>query len=336
MILETAHAPLLARNTFGIDVNARMLVEYSSVADLKSIAPVAEPFIHLGGGSNLLFLGDCSTLLLHSLISGISIVEETVDEVTVRVGSGVVWDDFVAWAVASGLSGVENLSIIPGEVGAAAVQNIGAYGAEIKDVVESVDTIDMSTGSERRFSAKQCEYGYRSSVFKRPDMKHYVVTYVTMSLRRRFTPDMSYHGLFDFFERSGLQPTPATMRRAVITLRHSKLPDPTRLGNAGSFFTNPVVDAELARSLSERYPGMPQYPATVPGKVKLSGGWLIEKAGWKGRRIGPAGVDERQALVIVNHGGATGADIVRVMESVIEDVKERFGVTLVPEVNIIG
>lgn len=334
MILETLHAPLRGRNTFGIDATARLIKEYTTVDDLRSLAPVGEPFLHIGGGSNLLFAGDCPTLLLHSLISGIEILSDSADAVLVRVGAGVVWDDFVAWAVASGLSGVENLSIIPGETGAAAVQNIGAYGTEVKDVVEAVDTVDMASGAIRSFSREECRYAYRHSVFKLKEMKRHVVTHVTFRLSHTFVPNLSYSGLAEYFTRTGLQPTLSAVRRAVIALRHSKLPDPTRLGNAGSFFTNPVVSEAEADALSALHPAMPRF-AAPGGRVKLSAGWMIEKAGWKGRSIGPAGVYDRQALVIVNHGGASGAQIMEVAQAVVRDVKEMFGVTLTPEVNLI-
>lgn len=335
MIANTLHAPLLSRNTFGIEATARELIEYDSVADLQSLAPLESQFIHIGSGSNLLFAGDCDTTLLHSRIHGIEVTGETADSVSVRVGAAVVWDDFVAWAVASRLAGVENLSLIPGETGSAAVQNIGAYGAEAKDVIESVETVDMHSGEIRHFSNTECGYGYRRSVFKRPDMKHYVITHVNMSLSRSFKPQLNYGGLREAIALLTTSPSLSDMRHAVISLRQSKLPEPAKLGNAGSFFTNPVVDADTAARLTGLYPDMPHYPAG-DNLVKLSAGWLIEHAGWKGRAIGRAGVYERQALVLVNLGGATGADVIAVARAVIAAVSEKFGVTLVPEVNIIG
>lgn len=334
MTAAIPHAPLQARNTFGIEATARELIEYDSVDSLRTLAPLDTPFFHIGGGSNLLFTGDCDITLLHSRIHGITVTADEGDDVTVSVGAAVVWDDFVAWAVASDLSGVENLSLIPGETGSAAVQNIGAYGAEAKDVIVSVDTVDMLTGDTRRFSRDECGYGYRLSVFKRPDMKRFVITHVNMRLSRRFTPDLSYGGLRDTVNALTTSPSLCDVRRAVIRLRQSKLPDPARLGNAGSFFTNPVVDVATAATLKSLHPSMPQYPA-ADGNVKLSAGWLIERAGWKGRSLGRAGVYDRQALVIVNLGGATGAEVLAVARAVIADVSAMFGVSLVPEVNII-
>lgn len=334
MIANIPHAPLLGRNTFGIDATARELIEYDSVDDLRSLAPMREPFIHIGGGSNLLFAGDCDTTLLHSRIFGVDVIDHRGDYVTVRAGAAVVWDDFVGWAVASRLAGVENLSLIPGETGSAAVQNIGAYGSEVKDVIDSVDTVDMLTGETRRFTKEECGYGYRRSVFKRSDMKRYVITHVTMRLSRRFTPNLSYGALRELTESMTMSPSLSDMRHIVIRMRRSKLPDPATLGNAGSFFTNPIVDRDTAARLKAEYPSMPQYAAD-DGGVKLSAGWMIERAGWKGRTVGHAGVYDRQALVIVNHGGATGDEVIAVARAVISDVEKMFGVTLTPEVNII-
>lgn len=333
MIRIVDHASLLPYNTFGIDATACRLVEYSTVSDLRSICPVKGDFLNVGVGSNLLFTGPYQGTVLHSLICHCDIIDRTPESVIVNVGAGVVWDDFVAWAVVSGFGGVENLSLIPGETGSAAVQNIGAYGVEAKDVIRAVNTIDLLTGRERRFPAAECDYGYRQSVFKRPEMKRYTVTSVEFELSACPSPNLSYKALRDRVEEWGIEPTPAAIRRAVISLRQGKLPEPAKYGNAGSFFTNPVVSARQAADLLGRWPDMPHYPA--PDGVKLSAGWLIDRAGWKGKALGRAGVYSRQALVLVNLGGATGREIVDLANAVISSVKEIYGVTLTPEVNII-
>lgn len=332
MILRRENASLLPFNTFGIDVTARELIEYDSEQALRQLAPL-ESFLHVGEGSNLLFTRPYDGTVLHSRICFTEVLGESADgSVAVRVGAGVMWDDLVAWAVVSGLSGIENLSLIPGEVGAAAVQNIGAYGVELKDVVTAVNTVDMHTGLPRRFTREECGYGYRDSVFKRTGMKRYAVTFVELELSRAYRPVTAYRALTDYMEQTGLEPSPEAVRRAVIHLRRGKLPEPAKLGNAGSFFTNPVVSVDKARELASQWPGMPEYPAD--GGVKLSAGWLIDRAGWKGRSMGRAGVYERQALVLVNLGGASGSEIVRLANAVVASVREQFGVTLTPEVNI--
>lgn len=332
MILRRENASLLPFNTFGIDVTARELIEYDSEQALRQLAPL-ESFLHVGEGSNLLFTRPYDGTVLHSRICFTEVLGESADgSVAVRVGAGVMWDDLVAWAVVSGLSGIENLSLIPGEVGAAAVQNIGAYGVELKDVVTAVNTVDMHTGLPRRFTREECDYGYRDSVFKRTGMKRYAVTSVELELSRTYRPVTAYRALTDYMEQTGLEPSPEAVRRAVIHLRRGKLPEPAKLGNAGSFFTNPVVSVDKARELASQWPGMPEYPAD--GGVKLSAGWLIDRAGWKGRSMGRAGVYERQALVLVNLGGASGSEIVRLANAVVASVREQFGVTLTPEVNI--
>lgn len=332
MIHIVDNASLLPFNTFGIDVSCRRLVEYDSVESLRSILPLEGPVLNVGVGSNLLFTADYCGTVLHSRIADLSVSEPDAEgNVTVVAGAGILWDDLVAWSVLRGLSGLENMSLIPGETGSAAVQNIGAYGAEIKDVVLWVDTIDLATGGQRRFDAGECRYAYRDSVFKRPDMKRYVITHVAMRLATVFEPNLSYRALA---ERLGGKPlSPMTVRREVMRLRQGKLPEPSMLGNAGSFFKNPVVTPEAARALREAYPGMPEYP--VADGVKLSAGWLIDRAGWKGRALGRAGVYAKQALVLVNLGGASGADIVTLANAVTADVEARFGVTLSPEVNIL-
>ena len=321
---------LLPFNTFGIDVRAAAFVEYESVDELQTLLPLAGDHLHIGRGSNLLFTGDYAGRVLHSAILGTEIVAEEGTDVLVRVGGGVLWDDFVQWALSRGLSGVENLSLIPGEVGAAAVQNIGAYGAEVADVVERVEAVELSTGKLRSFAREDCGYAYRHSIFKGALRGTLAITHVSFRLSRVFVPRLGYGALA---QAVGPAPTAAEVRDAVVRIRRAKLPDPAVQGNAGSFFMNPVVSETAFARLQARWPGVPHYRGE--GGVKVPAGWLIEQCGWKGRALGRAGVSERQALVLVNLGGATGRDIVRLAEAVIADVRDMFGITLQPEVNIV-
>ena len=325
---------LAQRNTFGLDVRADHLVEWSTPEELKSLLPdIERPILMIGGGSNLLFMGDFNGTVIHSTISTIEVLGSTGDNVHVKVGSGVVWDDFVAWCTVNGLWGVENLSAIPGEVGASAVQNIGAYGVEAKDVIDTVQTICLEDGSERDFSNAECKYAYRQSIFKNELKGQYAVAYVIFNLSRKQLPRLGYGALEQEVERLG-EPTLNNIRQAVISIRDSKLPDPKLLGNAGSFFMNPVIPTERFDALKAQWPDIPSYPASA-GMIKVPAGWLIEKTGWKGRSLGPAAVYDKQALVLVNKGGATGADIKRLADTIIADVKQKFGITLSTEVNYI-
>ena len=327
---------LLAHNTFGIDVRADRFVEYHSEAELTEALQMlrGERLLNIGGGSNLLFCGDFHGAVLRSGIKSVELLPSSgAGEALVRVGSGHCWDAFVALAVERGWYGAENLSGIPGDVGASAVQNIGAYGAEIKELVVRVEAIDAETCEKRVFAAAECGYAYRDSIFKRPENKKYIITYVTYRLRTTFVPNLSYKGLADRFagqEASGI--SAAGIRREVVALRGEKLPNPALLGNAGSFFMNPVVPEAVYAGLAARYPGMPHF-AAGDGLVKLSAAWLIDQSGWKGRSLGPAGVYEKQPLVLVNRGGATGEDILALASAVIASVSARFGVTLSMEVN---
>ena len=325
---------LAARNTFGMDVREDHMLEWSTPDELKSqLADIEKPVLMIGSGSNLLFMGDFCGTVIHSTVSSIEILGSTDDHVHVRVGSGVIWDDFVAWCIINGLWGVENLSAIPGEVGASAVQNIGAYGVEAKDVIDTVQTVCLADGSERDFSNAECRYSYRQSVFKNELKGQYAVSYVIFTLSRIPQPKLGYGSIAQEVEALG-GPTLENIRKAVIKARESKLPDPKVMGNAGSFFMNPVIPASRFEALKAEWPEIPSYPAQE-GMIKVPAGWLIEKAGWKGRSLGPAEVYEKQALVLVNKGGATGADIKRLADSIIEDVKKKFGIILQTEVNYI-
>jgi len=321
-------------NTFGMDVKADRMVDWSTPDELKGIlADLERPVLMMGGGSNLLFMSDFKGTVLHSSVTTIDILGITNDHVHVRVGSGVVWDDFVAWCAVNGYWGVENLSAIPGEVGASAVQNIGAYGVEAKDVIDTVQTICLADGSERDFINAECRYGYRQSIFKNELKGQYAVAYVIFTLSRKPEPRLGYGALEQEVERLG-GPSLENIRQAVISIRGSKLPDPNVLGNAGSFFMNPVISEQDFNIIRSKYPDVPSYPA-ADGMIKVPAGWLIEKSGWKGRSLGPAAVYEKQALVLVNKGGATGADIKRLADTIIEDVRQKFGITLSTEVNYI-
>lgn len=324
---------LLEHNTFGIDVKADNFIEYDNVEELRQLIPqLTAPYIHIGGGSNLLFTGDYHGTVLHSIIKGIELVDEADEAVYVRVGAGVVWDDFVQWAVDHQYGGVENLSLIPGEAGASAVQNIGAYGVEAKDVIVEVEAVDLRDGAKHVFSNADCRYGYRQSRFKGEWKGLYAVTHVTYSLSKHPVLKLDYGNI-----RSVLADTNnvsiADVRRAIIDIRNAKLPDPKVAGNAGSFFMNPVVSIAKYEEIKMMYPDVPHYE--VDGGVKIPAGWMIEQCGWKGKTLGKAGVHDKQALVLVNRGKATGDDVLRLCESICKDVKDRFGVAIYPEVNVI-
>ena len=337
---------LLGHNTFGIEARTAAFVEYSSEAELLEAArmlnegALPSPWLHIGGGSNLLLTRDWPGTVLHSRITTCETVSENEDAVEVRVGSGVVWDEFVEMCVGHGWYGAENLSAIPGETGAAAVQNIGAYGVEVKDLILEVETLDMVSGQKKVFRVADCGYGYRRSIFKQQDNKRYVVLSVLFRLGLRPNLNLGYKALSEALSgRDNI--TLGDVREAVRAVRSSKLPDPSEVGSAGSFFTNPVVPRSKLEELQKQWPAIPFYEvrgtsgAVVPDSVKLSAGWLIEQCGWKGRSLGRAGVYPRQALVLVNLGGATGSEVAALASAVRASVRERFGVELHPEVNIL-
>lgn len=342
MTLQT-DASLLTRNTFGIDVKAAEIVDYNTVEELQQYLALRRkqgtksPMFHIGGGSNLLFLGDYTGTILHSCIRGIDVTSEEGNSVYVRVGAGITWDDFVAYAIDSRWYGLENLSLIPGEVGAAAVQNIGAYGAEAKDYIIYVDTVDLQTGEIRHFAADELAYGYRTSRFKTDLHGRYAVTHVHFRLSHTFSPLLEYGGLRKAVEQKGIAEVDVTaseLRQIIIETRRAKLPDPAELGNGGSFFMNPVVERNVYERIVADYPNMPHYDIDAD-RVKIPAGWLIEQCGWKGRSLGPAAVYDKQALVLVNSGGATGQDILHLCQTIQADVQSRFGIAISPEVNMI-
>ena len=328
---------LAEHNTFHLPVKTRWFMEYASEEELGRILRdeyFQECFsMHIGRGSNLLFINDFNGIILHSCIKGFELLEETDTSVSLRIGAGEKWDDVVAYAVERGWGGIENLSLIPGEMGAAAVQNIGAYGMEIKDVIERVEAYNQLSFEKRVFSREECTYGYRDSYFKDEQHDPYIITYVTIRLAKQPAYVLDYGNL-----RAHLADQPISLRsirEAVIAIRKEKLPDPDQLGNAGSFFKNPLISLKQFEELKQRYPNMPSYPASEQ-QVKVPAGWLIEACGFKGKQHGPVGVYEKQALVLVNLGEATGHGIALVAESIRAAVNDRFGIDLMPEVKYVS
>lgn len=325
-------------NTFGLDVLTRYFYEFDSEEDLKQILKEdtirTNKLLVVGQGSNLLFLDDFDGVVLHSAMRDICVLEINEEEVLVEAGAGVIWDDLVDFCVQNNCWGVENLSLIPGETGAAAIQNIGAYGAEIKDVVQKVKTVEIESSTERVFDVSECGYGYRQSVFKNDLKGRFIVTSVVIKLFKKPLLNLSYQHLEQEVLKKGVLNL-QNIRNTIIEIRESKLPDPKVLGNAGSFFMNPVVTRDKYESLEREYPQMPHYKVS-PNEEKIPAGWLIEQCGWKGKSIGNVGVHEKQALVLVNLGDAKGNEIQKLAETIQKSVAQRFGITLIPEVNYIS
>ena len=327
--------PLLSLNTFGVNQTAGKLAIITAVSDLSEMEGVdSTPFI-LGGGSNILLTKDIDRLVLKNELKGKSILSEDEEKIILRLMSGENWHECVRWAVAQGWGGIENLSLIPGTVGAAPIQNIGAYGAEIKDVLIELTAFDFIEGREIIFSNRDCRFGYRDSIFKRQENKgRYFITSIVIELSRHPIANAKYADIEKkLTEKNINQPTIHDIHQAVIEVRQYKLPDPHVLGNAGSFFKNPILTVEQYLQLKSINPDVPHYPSDAH-HVKVPAGWLIDKAGWKGKSIGRAGCYERQALVIVNKGGASGAEIWDFARLVKQDVKEKFAVDIEPEINI--
>lgn len=341
---------LLAHNTFGIDAKCKRFLEYSSVEEAQQIVAgltvADQPLLILGGGSNLLLTGDYEGTVIHSAIKGIEVLDnETLaaaeggnlknpDFVFLNCGSGEVFDDVVAYAVEHGYHGAENLSIIPGEVGASAVQNIGAYGVEAKDIIYKVEAVEIATGKLVVFDNQDCQYSYRQSRFKHEWKDKYLVTHVIYRLSKHFVPDLDYGNIRTSLTAKGIEnPTAQQLRDVIIEIRNAKLPDPKVQGNAGSFFMNPIVEKAKYEELAAQYSGMPHYTIDA-GHEKIPAGWMIDQCGWKGKSLGRAGVHDKQALVLVNRGGATGQEIVNLCETIRKDVKLKFGIDIHPEVNV--
>lgn len=331
---------LSSYNTLGVSAMASTFIDITSPDQLKDLNREGffedhSPFV-LGGGSNILFLDDPSQPVLKISIIGIKQVGEGDDSVKVEVGAGENWHEFVTWAVENNFGGIENLALIPGTVGAAPIQNIGAYGVELEEVFDSIELFDMRDGTFKRFKREECRFGYRDSIFKNELSGKIIVTSVVLRLSRyNHTIHDSYSSLQSYLDEKGVEnPTIRDIYEAVIHIRTSKLPDPKSIGNAGSFFKNPVISNEQFEELHTRFSDMPFYKLNEK-EVKIPAAWLIEKTGWKGKRIGDVGTYQNQALVIVNHGNASGSEILSFSKRVQKSVKEKFGIELVPEVNIV-
>ena len=329
---------LKAYNTFGIDVAAEHLVSIESTSELvKTLAEINQKeLLILGGGSNVLFMNDFKGTVLLNKLEGISVVDENEGHVWVKAGGGVNWHEFVLHCIHQNWAGIENLSLIPGSVGAAPMQNIGAYGVETKDVFHELEAIEISTGKIITFSNSDCQFGYRESVFKRALKGQYLISSVIFKLDKKPTFKTSYGAITN--ELENMKVTELSIQAisdAVINIRQSKLPDPKVTGNAGSFFKNPVVPISLAENIKKEYPEAAAYPVDN-NSMKLAAGWLIDKAGWKGKTYGNYGVHPKQALVLVNYGGATGQNIYDLSTEILADIKSKFGVELEREVNIVS
>jgi len=335
MINIQKEVSLSSRNTFGIPATASVFFETDNDTELVDvIRSLPDPFTAyvLGGGSNILLVSDRLDVVIHPVMKGIELINETDDHVIVRVGAGEIWDDFVKWSVEHDFAGVEKLSYIPGTVGACPIQNIGAYGCEAKETIESVEAIEKKTGCAVSFSNQQCQFDYRDSFFKKKKGK-YVITAVRFRLSKHFEPNINYSDLQTELSQA-TSVTLKNVRQAVINIRRLKLPDPSELGNAGSFFKNPTIQIEKSNEMMKLYPKAPLYPVSQ-GYCKISAAWLIQQCGWKGIREGNVGTYERQPLVIVNYGGANGAEILNFAQKIIETVYLKFDIRLETEVNIV-
>lgn len=293
------------------------------------------PFLILGGGSNVLFTKDYEGIVLKNNLKGIDILNENQESVWIKAGGGELWHNLVMFCVENNWGGVENLSLIPGTVGAAPMQNIGAYGSEIKETFESLEAVNMQTGKLETFNKEECRFGYRESVFKNEFKGLYFISSVNLKLNKNPVVNTDYGDIKAVLNEWGITlPTLQEVSKAIISIRQSKLPDPAILGNAGSFFKNPVISSAHFEALKQKFPDIKSFPAPN-GTIKVPGGWLIEQAGWKGKRIGNIGVHDKQALVLINYGGGTGKDLIQLAHDIIDSVKEKFDITLSPEVNII-
>lgn len=321
-------------NTFGIEAHCQNLIEIKSIAQLKEIVPTLKktPLV-LGGGSNILFTQDVEQDILYNTLKGIQLLEEKDESVFIKVFSGENWHQFVEWSLSKGFYGIENLSLIPGSCGAAPIQNIGAYGVELKDVIDSVEVVDFEEGKTQTFTKTECKFGYRDSIFKNELKSKVFITSINLKLSKNPTLIRSEYGSIkeELLKQGITNPTPIDISKTVIKIRQSKLPDPKNLGNAGSFFKNPVLSLDEFNLI--RHHDMPYYPQ-ADGNVKVPAAWLIEKSGWKGYRRGDAGCHFNQALVLVNYGKASGSDILNLARDIQTDIMEKYGITLQPEVNI--
>ena len=342
MVRISENINLADYTSFGAHATATRIVEWSTTEELLSYlaseegkSHIADRWTILGEGCNTLFTKDFHGTIIRSIAKGITITEEDSEHTTIRAAAGEVWDDVVAWSTERGLWGMENLSAIPSSVGASAVQNIGAYGTEAKDIIESVEVIALDTLLTESIPAANCKFGYRESIFKEELAGKVIITAVTYRLAKSATPRLDYGTLRPEVERTG-DYTPQGIRNAVKAIRDSKLPDPKKIGNAGSFFKNPILPREQVERLKEQYPTMPVYDvAGESDKLKIATGWMIDSLGWKGKALGRAGVHTNQALVLVNLGGATGEEVMTLANRICGEVKEKFGVDISPEVNVL-
>ena len=337
---DLKHYSLLPHNTFGIQADCDRFIDMETEDDVMKLKDMLDdkdmPLLIIGRGSNLLLTDDYHATVLHCSIKGKTIVKEDGNSVLLRCGAGEEWDSIVDYCVAHDWQGIENLSLIPGEVGASAVQNIGAYGTEVKEIIHSVEAVEISTGKKHTFSNEQCEYSYRQSKFKNEWKDRFIITHVTYRLEKStdYIPKVDYGNIKSELERKGISlPTMKDIRDVVISIRKDKLPDPEVEGNAGSFFMNPIVEKATFMNLLEQYPDMPHYNVDSE-REKIPAGWMIDQCGWKGKTLGKAGVHDRQALVLVNRGGATGKDILLLCNTIRNDVRQKFGIDIHPEVNI--
>lgn len=334
MIQPTENHSLKSYNTFGLESRASFLAEIKSEEELISLIEwngIRQlPVLILGGGSNILFTKNFEGLVIKNAIKGKVILNTEI----IKAASGEIWHELVLFSLDNDLGGIENLSLIPGLVGAAPIQNIGAYGVELKDVFVELEAIHLTTGEKKIFTKEMCAFGYRDSVFKREEKGQYFILSVTLKLNRNPEVNTSYGAINKELEKLGISnPTIKDVSHAVITIRQSKLPDPREIGNAGSFFKNPEIDLNLFESLQNKYPDIPSYP-TKQNMKKLAAGWLIEQCGWKGKKVGNTGCHKDQALVLVNYGNAKGTEIKNLASEIIESVYTKFGVSLEAEVNI--
>jgi len=343
MLSIQSNVSLKRYNTFGIDVKARYWVDIQHEDDLQTLFQITEyvdtPKLILGGGSNVLLCQDFDGMVVHVGIQGIDVVREDEQNVYLRAGGGVNWQELVLYCVDHDYAGMENLSLIPGTVGAAPMQNIGAYGVEVEQVFDSLRAIDRQTGELRQFAHADCAFGYRESVFKRELKGQYIITSVTFRLDKQPTFHIRYGAIQETLNAMGISDENLSIRaisNAVIRIRRSKLPNPAEIGNAGSFFKNPEIPQTQFDALKAQYPDLPGYPLADTGRVKVPAGWLIEQAGWKGHRAGDAGVHAKQALVLVNYGNATGHEIMALAQQVQQSVREKYGIEISPEVNVVG
>ena len=326
-------------NTFGVGATARFFSEINSLDTLKEIIKKNQvdgnEFLTLGGGSNVLFTKNTDAWVLKNELKGVRKIKEDSENVWIEAFGGEDWHSFVLYTLENGYYGLENLSLIPGSVGACPIQNIGAYGVEVKDFISDVYTIDLSNSEEEVFTNSQCDFGYRNSIFKN-ELKGKVFIYkVVFKLNKSPNLNVAYRALNEELEKQGINnPEPIDISKAVIAVRSSKLPDPKEIGNSGSFFKNPEITKEIFEKLKLNFPDIPNYPG-ANGLIKLAAGWLIDKAGWKGYRDGDVGVHKKQALVLVNYGKGSGKEVYDLSERIILDIKNKFGITLAREVNVI-